>query len=135
MSFVSAPPPSGGLNYQALKGALLLIDVLEVSEHVPTVHTKPGEKSPAIRANVDVIDGPGAPDTYPDTLIFPKVLQSQLRTQVGAKVLGRLTQGNAKAGQSPPWLLDAASAEDTAKAEAYLREQATPLTTSAAPPF
>ena len=72
----------------------------------------------------------------PDTLVFPKLLQSQLRSQIGKKVLGRLGQGSAKPGQSAPWLLNEASADDIAKAEAWVRANPAPTgVTSAAAPF
>lgn len=121
-----APPaaPSSGLDFAQLKGSLLLLEVLALEDHVPTVHTRPGEKSPAIRANVTVLDGAAAGEQYEDALIFPKVLQSQLRSRVGKMVLGRLGQGTAKPGQSAPWRLDAATPADEQVARQHL--QATP---------
>jgi hypothetical protein len=135
MSFATPSAPSGGLDFKSLLGCLLLIEVLSFEDHVPTVHTKPGEKSPAVRANVAVIDGQGAGDTYDDTLIFPKILVSQTKNNVGQKVLGRLAQGQGKPGQSPPWVLNAAGPEDIAKAEAWVQQNTQPTVTSAAPPF
>lgn len=133
--FAAPSAPSGGIDFKDLNGALLLVDVLGVEEHVPTVHTKPGEKSPAVRADVAVLDGTQAGTRYDDTLIFPKILQSQTKTHVGEKVLGRLGQGVAKPGQSAPWQLIEATAEDIAKAEAYVAANAKPSVTSAAAPF
>lgn len=133
--FAAPSAPSGGLDFKALHGSLLLIDVLAVEEHVPTVHTKPGEKSPAVRANVTVLDGDQANQTFDDTLIFPKILQSQVRAKVGEKVLGRLGQGTAKPGQSAPWQLDPATEPDVAKAEAWVAANSKPAVSSAAPPF
>lgn len=133
--FAAPSAPSGGIDFKDYNGALLLIDVLGVEDHVPTVHTKPGEKSPAVRANVVVLDGPQAGTKYDDTLIFPKILQSQTKTHVGEKVLGRLGQGTAKPGQSAPWQLAEASAEDVAKAQAWVTQNSQPAVTSAAPPF
>ncbi|KQP24315.1 hypothetical protein [Aeromicrobium sp. Leaf272] len=62
------------------------------------------------------------------------MLQSQLRGSVGQKVLGRLGQGNAKPGQSAPWLLNEATADDVAKAEQWVAQYA-PTVTTAKPPF
>jgi len=50
-------------------------------------------------------------------------------------VLGRLGQGQGKPGQSAPWLLQEASADDIAKAEAWVRQNATPIVQSAQAPF
>jgi len=136
--FAKPAEPSSGIDYSALKGALLMIKVIFVEDHIPTVHTRPGEKNPAVRADVTVLDGPQAGHAYQDTLVFPKVLQGQLRSRVGQLVLGRLSQGEAKPGQSAPWKLDAATPADEQVAEAFLRTKSTPsVTTPAAsePPF
>lgn len=135
MSFATPSAPSGGLDFKEYNGALLLIDVLMVEDHIPTVHTKPGEKSPAVRANVVVLDGPKSGEVYEDTLIFPKILQSQVKGKVGQKVLGRLRQGIAKPGQSAPWQLAEATAEDVAKAEAWVAQNVASTVSSAKPPF
>lgn len=119
--------PSGGITWADLKGKLLLIDVLAVEHGITTAF---GERD-AVRANVTVFDA--EPETYNDTLIFPKLMQSQLRGKVGTKVLGRLGQGQAKPSQSAPWLLDAATADDVAKAEAWVRKNEPAITEAAAP--
>lgn len=135
MSFATPAAPSGGLDFKELNGSLLLIEVLSVEEHVPTVHTKPGEKSPAVRANIVILDGAQAGEKHDDTLIFPKILQSQLKGRVGQKVLGRLGQGVAKPGQSAPWQLAEATAEEIAKAEAWVAANTEPAVVGAKPPF
>lgn len=119
MGFVSANAPGEGIDWKELKDMLLVIEPLEVIEHVPTVHTKPGEKSPAVRANVYALTGPDTSDDYVDTLIFPKVLQGQTKGLVGEMVCGRLGQGQAKPGQSAPWVILDATPEDYEKAEAW----------------
>ncbi len=117
MGFVSANAPGEGIKWEDFNGKLLVIEPLSVEEHVPTVHTKPGEKSPAVRANVYVITGPETSEDYIDTLIFPKILQSQVRGQVGEMVCGRLGQGTKKPGQSAPWVIAEATADDISKAQ------------------
>lgn len=129
--FATPSAPSGGIEWASYKGSLLLVDVLAQEHGVQTVH---GPADP-VRANVAVIDGPGAGEKFDDTLIFPKVLIGQTKGKVGEKVLGRLGQGAAKPGQSAPWQLDAASADDITKAEAWVAANAKPAVTSAAPPF
>ena len=112
--------------YSDLKGHLLLFNVLSHEPHVPTQFTPPGELSPAMRADVTVIDGPMAGTKFNDALIFPKKLQAQLRSRVGKMVLGRLGLGQAKAGQNAPWTLDPATPEDRAKAQAVLGSRGSP---------
>ncbi len=129
-TFASPSAPGSGIQWADHKGDLLVIDVKSYEQGITTIH---GETD-AVRANVAAIDGPGSPAVYDDTLIFPKILVSQTKSSTGRKVLGRLTQGQAKAGQSAPWLLDAATADDVAKAEAWLKEQASSSFTPA-PPF
>ncbi len=112
MTYDKPAPPSGGLTWGDHLGALLLITVHGQEFGVQTVH---GPADP-IRCDIAVIDGPGAGEVNEDTLVFPKVLIGQLKRSIGGKVIGRLGQGAAKPGQSPPWMLTAASAEDETKA-------------------
>ena len=117
------PATSSNIEYQPLLGSLLMFEVIAHEEHIQTVFTPPGQKNPAVRVNMSVIDGPQAGKQFDDGLIFPKRLQAQLRPQVGKVVLGRLAQGEAKAGQNRPWLLQAATEEDKAKAADFLNRQ------------
>ena len=112
-------PASGSgdkLPLNDLNGDLLLFTVHELVHDIPT---KFGI-SDAIRADVAVLDGHLKGETYNDTLIFPRVLRSQLRDSIGETVLGRLGQGEAKGGQDPPWLLFAASDDEKLTGERYL---------------
>ena len=127
--FASPSAPSGGIKWDENKGALLLIEPLSVETGIATTFGT----ADAVKANVSVIDPEG--ETFNDCLIFPKILQSQVRSQIGSKVLGRLTQGQAKSGQSAPWMLQEATAEDIAKGEAWVAKKSQPAITSAAAPF
>ena len=120
----AAPASASGIKWDDYKGALLLFDV---HGHETGIKTAFGEAD-AVRADIAILDGPHAGETYNDTLVFPKVLTSQLRPNIGKKVLGRLGQGQAKSGQSAPWKLDDASDADRDTARAYLQK-------TAAPPF
>lgn len=128
MTAFEAPASTQGLDLKTANGHLLLISPLSVETGVSTVHGP----SDAIRADVVDLD---TGDEYTDILLFPKVLQGQLRSKVGSKVLGRLGQGVAKPGQSAPWTLNAFSAEDAQKAEAHIAKQKTPSFTSTDAPF
>lgn len=97
-------------------GSLCLI---AVNEYLPSMTTAMGT-SPAVRAEVAVIDGPGAGARYPDALFFGKKIVPQLKSSVGATVLGRIVHGQAKAGQSAPYQLDKAAPGDAEKANSYV---------------
>jgi hypothetical protein len=114
------PAESTGLDYPQLAGSLLMVEVFSHEDHIPTVHTAPGEKNPAIRATVTALDGPLAGTIFDDALIFPKVLIGQLRSRVGKIVLGRLFQGEAHPGKNAPWKLAPANDQDRALAERAL---------------
>ena len=111
--------PSTGVKITDFKGSLLIV---EPTEFVESINTAFGETT-AVRANVHVLDGTddGEPQVHEDALIFPRVLQSTLKSKVGkGKVLGRLAQRPpSKAGQSPAWVLNPASDDDKRTAKAY----------------
>lgn len=110
------PSTATGIEWKNLHGALLLFKVHGQEHGIKTVH---GDSS-AVRADVIVLDGEMADTVYADTLVFPKVLQSQLKPSVGAMVLGRLGQGHKKPGQSAPWTLSAATDADKSTGREYL---------------
>ena len=128
--FVSAAPPSGGIKWEDLKGKLL---VIEPASFEAGIQTSFGAAD-AVKADVHVITGPGESETHAEALVFPKLLASQLKGQIGKKVVGRLGQGTAKPGQSAPWLLEEATPDDITKAQEWLTSRA-PAVTSAAAPF
>lgn len=108
--------PGQGIKWEHYNGALLIIDVHGVKNDITTTFGL----SDAVAATVTIADGPEAGRVYADTLIFPKILQSQTSSKVGSKVLGRLGQGVAKPGQSAPWMLNPATDQDKAQAGAVL---------------
>lgn len=112
---VSATPGSL-IEWKDLLGKLLVIEPLDVEKDIKTVHGT----SDAVRANVYALTGPDTSDDYEDTLVFPRVLQGQLRRKVGNLVVGRLTQGEAKRGQDAPWVLAEANEKDLAKAQNFV---------------
>lgn len=112
----AAPSTATGIKWADLKDSLLLIRVSSIENGIKTVH---GDAQ-AARCDVTVLDGPQAGTAYIDTLVFPKVLVSQVKANVGGMVLGRLGQGSAKPGQSAPWLLAEATDADKNTAREYL---------------
>lgn len=130
--FTSAPPPSGGVTWADHKGKLLVIEPLSLEAGIATTFGT----TDAVRANVYVLTAPGEAEDFEDTLVFPKVLAGQLKRSIGQKVVGRLGQGNAKAGQSAPWLLEEATPDDLEKAQAWIAaRKPAPAVQSAAAPF
>jgi hypothetical protein len=125
----SAPATATGLDLKALLGSLLLIHVHDVETGINTSFGS----TDAVRADVTALDGPQAGETFDDTLIFPRVLQSQLKSKIGEKVLGRLGQGQAKPGQSAPWVLNAATPADAELATKWLTRVTAPAAATAQP--
>lgn len=131
--FISAGAPVSAdrLDWNTHKGSLMVVEPTSIEVGVQTVHGP----SDAVKADVHVITGPGTADDFEGVLIFPKVLQAQLRGQIGQKVVGRLNQGKAEAGKSAPWVLDAATADDLAKAQEWANAQSSVTTAQAVAPF
>lgn len=129
--FVQPAAPGNPVEWATLRGHLLVMQVLEAIDHVPTVHTAPGEKSPAVRVNLYVLDGPHAGEDHDNTLVFGVALRGQLAPNVGRKVIGRLSQGQASPGKSAPWLLAQATDADMAAAREWASRRSM---VNAAPP-
>lgn len=101
---LSAPQQNGDqLNQVDVKDHTLLVSPTEFIPHIPTVHTKPGEQSPAIRCNVVDLEG-GLNVKYTGVLWFG-VISSSLKRQIGETILGRMSQGQASPGKNAPWQL------------------------------
>ena len=100
-----SPATGAFFDWDSHNGELLLIMVDEYVDHIPTVHTKPGERTPAVRADIHVLTGEDAGSAYEGTLIFAKVMIPQLKKREGKMVLARLAQGEKKKGQNAPWTL------------------------------
>jgi hypothetical protein len=111
------PGSASGVVWADLEGRLLLIKPLSAEK----VQTAFGE-SDCVRADVAVLDG-DEQDEHNDTLVFPKVLSSQIRSNIGTgrMNLGRLGKGTAKPGQSAPWLLSDPTDADKTVARAWIK--------------
>jgi hypothetical protein len=124
---MSADPFAGpasveSIQYEEYKGALLLFTVHSLEREVKTTL---GTKD-AISASIAVLDGPRAGKTIDNTLVFPQVLQGQLRARIGSMCLGRLGQGDAKPGQNAPWKLSDPTDADKTLARSYLSHSEQP---------
>lgn len=72
----------------------------------------------AIMTDVVVITANG--EEFEDALIFQSALIGSLKRKIGRKLLGRLGRGEAKKGQSAPYLLEAPSDDDIKLATEFL---------------
>lgn len=118
----SNPGKTSGVPWADLNGKLLLIEPKAVKYDIPTMF---GDKE-AVEADISVVE---TGDVYQDALIFPGVLIRQTKGLIGERVLGRLSQGEAKRGQEPPWLLHDATEADQELGVEYLNTRnATKLT-------
>ena len=106
-------------------GSLCLLFVHQVVQGVTTSF---GDKE-AVSCDVHVLDGNDAGEIFQDCLIFQGGLIGSLRRAAGGNpVLARIGQGIAKPGQTAPFILTEFTADDAAKAEAYLTERAKKFT-------
>lgn len=124
---------SGGLKWDDVQGNLVLVKPTGIEAGVQTTV---GTKDVTV-ADVIVLDGPGAPTVYAGTFIFPRVMQGQLRANVGSGRynLGRVGKGTAKPGQSAPWVLTDPTDADKAVARSYLAKQPVAAAAPAATDF
>jgi hypothetical protein len=117
MSIAFAAPASGGnvLKPADIEGHLLVVEPEGYRENMPT---SMGE-SDAIQVTVHDIT---AGSTHHDILWFSRVLVGSLKSRIGQKVLGVMGKGDAKPGQTAPWVLIDASgdAASVQAATAYL---------------
>lgn len=113
-----APGSASGLDLNEIEGRLLLVKPLSQETGINTAN---GVKD-AVRADVVVLDGPGAPVEHVDVLLFPKVVQGQVKSNIGTGRynLGRLGKGVAKPSQKPPWKLADPTDADKDVARAFL---------------
>lgn len=112
------PPAGSDFRAKDHVGHLLLIYVRELREGIVTQYGT----SDAIAADVVVLTDPAGPRAEAQVLFFQKPLIGSLRNSVGGEpVLARLGQGTAKAGQSPPYILNPFAEADAAYATQYLQ--------------
>lgn len=116
-------------------GALI---IARIHTHETGIITKASdEPSEALRADVDVIEGPNAGAHYADTLLFGRAIVARNKSKVGKRIVGRVAQGAKQPGRTPAWVLDEPTDADFAKAQAFASgSRRAPASSSAAtPPF
>lgn len=113
-------PGSGEfINWEDHNGELMVFVPLRFEEHIPTVVTKEGKKSPCVVADVYVLTGENSLDDDGNAQPLGKLYEGQMVFQafqhrlkgklpVGTKhsfVLARLGQGPKQPGKNKPWIL------------------------------
>lgn len=110
------------LKWTDYDGRLVLITPAEVKRDVPNMDNT-GVRDVTF-GDVVVLDGPGAPEIFRGTPIYPRFLQAQVRANVGTgrSNLGRVGKDASRQvrGQSAPWVLGAPTDADKKVARDYL---------------
>lgn len=88
------------------------------------VNTKFGAADAAKCRYVIVLDGDDAGTIYENTLVFGAAMVPSLTGSDDEIILGRIAQGEAKAGQSPPFLLEDADSDDETLAMKFFKANA-----------
>lgn len=122
----SGPASASGVKITEFEGSLLLITPTSYEEGIETSF---GTKD-AVKANLVVIDekSPADSDAHEGILMFQGRLIGQTKPFVGkGLVLGRLGKGEAKKGQSAPWMLLDPTDDEKEIGRAYLASVAPSL--------
>lgn len=122
--------PASGVKVTEFEGMLLLCKPSSFTENISTTFGP----ADAVEMELSVLDGTKAGQTHHGVRVFQKALIGQLRPKVGTgrMVLGRLGRGQAKAGQSAPWVLHDPTDADKQTARDFLARQ---TAAAGAPPF
>lgn len=120
-----SPGSASQVEWENYLGKLLLIT--PVSKEIGVKTKDYGEKD-AIRADMVVLDAPDGPEELPDILVFPLVLQGQLRRNIGKDrpVIGRLgkdkdeVDSKGRVTRQGAWKLLEAADADKEKTRKYL---------------
>lgn len=101
-------------------GELLLVKPTEVIEEMDT---EIGTAKDVVRADVTVLSGDEAGETFEDMLVFQVALKRALIKVLDGPnpfLLGRLGKGAKKAGKSAPYIFETPTPEDVAAGRAHL---------------
>ncbi len=116
------PGSLDSLKWADYEHRLVLITPQEVKKDVPNLDGT-GVRD-VVFGDVVVLDGPGAPEVFRGTPIYPRYLQGQIRANVGTgrSNLGRVGKDASRQqrGQSAPWVLGVPTDADKQTARAYL---------------
>lgn len=114
-------PASGGSGFRAADhlGELVVFVGCSLEADIDTTFGSTN----AARVEITVpLDGENAGEVYYDSLIFGKALVPSLANAQGPIVVGRMAQGEAKAGQNPPYILTDPTEEEEKTVLKWLNE-------------
>lgn len=120
------PASASGVKITEFEGQLLLFWPNEYEEDIETAY---GSKD-AVRGRLVVLDEktPMQSEAHDNIRLFQARLIAQTKPLVGVRpVLGRLGKGEAKKGQSEPWMLLDPSEDDKNVARAFIASQGADL--------
>jgi hypothetical protein len=121
---IEQPPVTGGDSWKNAEheGELIVLTVKGTGEH-----TFESGEAEFIIADITVIESAGKEgqpgDTFEDAWVLGRVLFGQLKRKIGRTFVGRIVKGQAQKGKSAPWQLDPVSADETARAVAFMNRQ------------
>jgi hypothetical protein len=119
VSLFQQPSQGDRIDMSELTGSLALFYVHEVRQGIVTSF---GERE-AVACDVHVLDGPKAGESFENALIFQGALIGSLRSAGGGDpVLARISQGVAKPGQKPPYVLTEFTDADARLAETWIAQ-------------
>lgn len=115
----SEPSTGSVVKAEELTGHLLIVRPLAHRDGINTVH---GVKD-AVEVDIDDVD---TGESYAGALFFQGNLIGSFKGAIGTQLLGRITRGQAKAGQTAPFLFQSATSaqSDVDKATAFLTAKA-----------
>lgn len=120
------PGSLDSLKWADYDGRLVLITPQEIKHDVPNLDGT-GVRD-VVFGDIVVLDGPGAPEVFKGTPIYPRYLQGQVRANIGTgrSNLGRVGKDASRQqrGQSAPWVLGAPNDADKKAAREFLAGQA-----------
>lgn len=120
MPQLSKPAP-GGSGFRAAEhvGALVVFVGTKLEPDYPTSF---GTTNAARVAITVPLDGENAGEVYYDSLLFQTALVPSLTNAESDIVVGRIGVGQAKAGQSAPYILDEPTEEEITAVQTWLDE-------------
>lgn len=124
---IEQPPATGGDSWKNAdhEGELIVLTVKGTGEH-----DFESGRAEFVVVDITVVEGAGKEgqpgDSFDDAWLLGRVLFGQLKRKIGRTFVGRIVKGQAQKGKSAPWQLDPVSAEETARAVAFMHERYTP---------
>jgi hypothetical protein len=122
MSWTFGDPSGMGDQWKAADHVGLLVAFVEPERK--EMETKFGSQEATVCRYVVVLDGDDAGMVFDDPIVFGNISRDAYSNGDEKVVLGRVAIGQAKSGQSPPYILNAADDEEKSLAAAWFTQHA-----------